>query len=365
MSSPNGRRLLAIREMRGINQTEMAATLQITQPSLSQIEKAERPLSSEVLSRAVEAYGMPEGFFHVLPTVLDVSVATFRKSSSARVRDERRIVRLYREAARVFAATSQASGYHESKIPREVADLDIDAAAAAIRRLAGLAPTAPIPNMVRFLERLGVGVVNTLDTSTVDEHPAHSGISIPHPELHRPLIALPSSQGRGDAIRFTLAHELAHLIWDQSLVGPTKSTRSPEERRAHAFAGALLLPPEALQQRVTESLNLVGYLPIKAEFGISVGAIIMAAKRAGIIASERARSLQIQLSSRGWRDKEPVDVALERPLLFGQTLQRATGGTAPGAEEFTGLPAEILERWTHIELLAPPIELSAWRSRSK
>ena len=52
---------------------------------------------------------------------------------------------------------------------------------------------------------------------------------------------------------------------------------------------------------MSESLNLHGYLPIKATYGISVGAIIMRARDLGILSADRARSLQIQLSSQGWR----------------------------------------------------------------
>lgn len=363
MSIPNGRRLLALRELHSITQTQMASTLGISQPSLSQIEKAERPLPAELMAHAADTYRVPPSFFLVPPTVLEISVATFRKSSAAKVSDERRIVRLYREAARAFSAVSQASGYHEFHAPAEVTDSTaIDDAASALRRLGGVASDAPILNMVRFLERLGIGVVTALDAPSTGDAPTHSGISIPHPDVTRPLIALPTT-GRGDAARFTLAHELAHLLWDQGTTGPSTSTRSPQEKRAHAFAGALLLPTEVLHQRVTDTLNLHGYLPIKAEYGISVGAIIMAAKRANIISADRARSLHIQLSSRGWRNNEPVHVAEERPLLFGQALARATTNPSRSAEDLTGLPTSLLERWTDTELLAPPVQLSAWRNR--
>lgn len=164
-------------------------------------------------------------------------------------------------------------------------------------------------------------------------------------------------------MRFTLGHETAHHIWDQGLTSPSQSTRSAEERRAHAFAGALLLPLPVLKERITPTLNLNGYLPIKAEYGISVGAIIMAAKRAKILTPERARSLQIQLSSRGWRSEEPVQVAPEQPLLFRQALEKITGGSTSSMEALTGLPVEWFERWTGSTFLAPPVDLASWRRR--
>lgn len=366
MNHFNGQRLTALRELNNLSQTQMAASLGVTQSALSQVEKAERPLSAELAHRAAHTYQVPIDFFTVLPTPLETGVATFRKSSKAKITQERRIVRLYREAARVFVLVSEVSKYRPADVTGELAELsDIDHAAATLRQLAGLTPEEPIKNMVRFLERLGIGVVTTLDPTPTDEAAHHTGISIPHPTIMRPLIALPTTP-RGDVARFTLAHELAHLIWDTHLTTPTTSTRSPEEQRAHTFAGALLLPTHVLRERVTETLNLNGYLPIKAEYGISVSAIITAAKKATIITPQRARSLYIQLSSRNWREAEPVSVPTEKPLLFAQALKRTLTITKATPEQLTGLPTETLQHWTHTQLTSTPqqpIQLSQWRAK--
>lgn len=362
MTHPNGRRFLDARELMGLTQAALAAKLGVSQPTVSQIEKAERPLTADLVSRAAQATHLPESFFHIPPNPLDVCVPTFRKSSKAKTIDERRLVRLHREAARVFELASQQSGYHTARLPEDIHTLDEQAAAAAIRTHAGLGPTDPIPNMTRLLERLGFGVIANLDTNRMTVSIAHSGLSIPTTQSQRPLISTPH-QYRGDAMRATLGHELGHHIWDQDVTAPSTSTRSPQERRAHTFASALLLPISILQERVTEGLNLNGYLPIKAEYGISVGAIIMSAKNNKIISPARARSLQIQLSARGWRTDEPVDVPAETPILFKQALERITHHDKHTAEALTGLPAPLLERWTNIRLNSTIIDFQTWRQQ--
>ena len=71
------------------------------------------------------------------------------------------------------------------------------------------------------------------------------------------------------------------------------------EREAHLFAGALLLPAEDMSRTVQRNATLSDFLKIKSGWGASIAASISRARALGIISSERYRSLQIQLSSRG------------------------------------------------------------------
>lgn len=360
---PVGQRLTALRELEGATQTEVAKRLGVGQGMISKIEKGERPFPADLVDRASEAYGLPRAFFFVPPSILGASPPTFRKHSDARVADERRVARLYKEAARAFELASELSGYHESLLPAELADETPEAAAVRVRSLVGVGEREPIRNSARLLERLGFGVVMDLDRGDIAEDPKHAGISIPTLGASRPLVALAKPM-RGEDQRLTLAHELGHHIWDRELARPLTSTRAPEERRAYEFAGALLMPREMIAERVTEDLNLVGFLPIKAEYGVGVDAIIMRAKSLGVLSPERVRSLFIQRSSRGWRNAEPVEVSQERPLLFGQAMERAVGLTQRAVEALTSLPASMVFQW--MERAPEPeavVDLTAWRAR--
>ena len=184
---PNGRRLLALRELLGLTQQDLAHTLGISQPTLSKIEKAERPLSTGLIDRARHHYDLPSQFFHIPPGLLDIGIPTFRKSSTARAGEERRILRTYREAARVWADASEASGYHTNQISPTLTACDVDTAARQIRHLAGIDATAPIGNMTRLLERLGIGVIWRL-TPTDDGPSAHAG-TVPYTHLTLPTNA--------------------------------------------------------------------------------------------------------------------------------------------------------------------------------
>lgn len=340
----SGQRLEALREMFNLTQTGLADRVGVNQSFLSRIEKGERPLPAELVAKLTMAYKVPATFFEVPPTDREGLIQTFWKTSKATAADERRIKRLHREAARIFESISEDSGYRATDFVDPVDHGgNVEQVAAVTRKRIGVTAGAPIMNTARTLERLGVGVVTNLDGLDPDSTD-HKGISMPHSRTGRPLVGLISEMNGADR-RFALMHELGHLIFDQGLSVPIRTRRDPAELRAHQFARAMLLPAEAVSDQISESLNLQGYLGIKAEFGAPVGAIIKRGRDLGLISADRERSLFIQWSSQGWRKNEPVEVATEKPLLLSQALTEVYGSDRSHAARELGLPASLLGQW--------------------
>ncbi len=349
-----GQRLTALRQIYGLTQGDLAERLGVTQSFLSHIARGARPMPESLAVDASREFGLPVSFFTVQQSSAEMGPVTFRKNSRASARDEGRVVALYDEAARVFRAISEESGYRAADLPDPAYyEHDAELLAEAMRSAAGLGPEEPVLNATRALERLGIGVVDNLDHLN-DDTRGHTAVSRPSRHVSRPLVAL-VAEVPGAVKRLTVLHEVGHLVFDRDLAGPVSGTRSAEEKRAYNFAGAYLIPERVVRHRVSETLNLHGYLPIKADYGISVGAIIMRARDLGVISAHRARSLQIQLSSQGWRTNEPVPVADEKPVLFGQALRKVYGkqATAKAAHHLGTAPAWI-NAWTHAHA-EPPV----------
>lgn len=346
---PAGLRFTVLRKILGLTQAGMAEQLGITQPFLSQVSRGERPVPDALMVDASRIFGVPTSFFTVQHVYSDPGPVTFRKNSRASSRDEDRIVALYDEVSRVFDSISERSGYHFADLPDpNDYESDPELVAEAMRHIAGLGPEDPVLNATRSLERLGIGVVDNLDALDAEAR-GHTAVSRPSWRNSRPLIAL-IAEVPGAVKRLTMLHEVGHLIFDRDLSGPVSGTRSLEERRAYKFASAYLLPEKVARNRISETLTLHGYLPIKADYGVSVGAMIIRARDLGIVSSGRARSLQIQLSSQGWRTNEPVSVADEKPLLIGQALRKVYGrqATARAAHDL-GVAPDWINRWIHAE----------------
>lgn len=341
--SLRGSRLTTLRHLDGLTQTDLAGDLGVTQSFLSQVEKGAKALPRDLAVSAADRFDLPVEFFSVPPDVSEAGVATFRKSSKASVRDENLVVSSFGEAARLFRIASEESAYRTADLQDAVVE-DVEETAANLRSMLGLAPTDPVANATRAVERLGVGVIH--DLVPIDRHSGmHDGISRPNTLTNRPLIATVGDQPPVVS-RMTLMHELGHVVYDRNRTVPIRGTRSPEEQRAFRFGGAMLIPATVVRARITESLTLHGYLRVKADYGISVAALIVRACDLGAISAQRKRSLFIQLSSQGWRRAEPVPVAPEKPLLVRQATERGIATDARAVAQATGIRYQQIEQWT-------------------
>ncbi len=347
-ASINGQRFGTLRRLFSLTQKGLAEQLGVGQSFLSQIERGTRPAPALLALTAGEQFGLPESFFTVPTSPLETRPATYRKTSRATVKEDDRIGELYNEASRLFMELSERSGYRTGELP-DPGDFgdDPELVAIRLRQAAGLDATEPVLNVTRSLERLGFGVIDELDEPRHESE--HSGITRPAPWMERPLIAL-TSPAPGGVKRFTLAHEAYHHIADRHLPGPITSRRSAEEVRAFRFAGAFLLPAPVVRERISEHTPLNGYLAVKADYGITVSAMIHRAKDLGVISPGRAKSLYIQWSSSGWRKDEPVDVPDERPMLLAQAAQKVYGRhPVQRAAMDVGTSPAWIQRWCKLD----------------
>lgn len=125
-----------------------------------------------------------------------------------------------------------------------------------------------------------------------------------------------------DRIRFTLLHELAHLLLKFGNV-----TERQKETLCHQFAGAMLLPEETIKAELGEHRNKLSSLElanIKKQYGISMQAIIMRAKDCGIINENYTKQLFFFFKQMNWKVDEPYDYeGVEQSNRFEQLLFRA------------------------------------------
>lgn len=345
-STLRGERFAVLQEIEGLSQAELSGEIGVSQAYLSKMINRERPVPTELAIVAADRFSVPLSFFTVTTPSECEGVATFRKGSRVTARQEKRVTRLLREAARFWKSISEQSDYREVYLPEDLGDPEV--AACQVREEEGLAPEEPIRNLTRLMERRGIGVISQLDPRLSEDSEIsknHAGASLPSSLGTRPLVTLVGGLPGGVA-RLTLAHEFGHLIFDKDRTSQISSTRAPEEVRAFSFGASLLLPRQVLEDRISETATLHQYLPLKAEYGMTVHAIVMHAKRLGIVSPTRARSLYIQMSSMGWRKDEPVQIANEKPLLMWQAASRVwPGSTVTETSEELGVSVDLVRLW--------------------
>jgi Zn-dependent peptidase ImmA (M78 family) len=192
--------------------------------------------------------------------------------------------------------------------PLAFPSLDIDefgspARVATLLRRHWKIPPGPIRNLIQYVESAG-GIVAQLDFGT-DKLDA---VSL-WPREARPLFFI-NSASPTDRWRFTLSHEIAHLVMHSI---PTPDA----EREADDFASEFLMPVDDIRQELSQ-MSLVKAARLKLRWRVSMQAIIRKAHDSGAISARKYRSLYTALSAAGYRKREPGEVGSEAP----QTLQR-------------------------------------------
>ena len=166
-----------------------------------------------------------------------------------------------------------------------------------------------------------------------------------------PLVDYFPEDRSGDRMRFTIAHEIGHLVLHRKR---SPADRTMMEHEAHAFARELLMPADDARESVTSDFTLEDYSAVKAGRGISIAAAVRRAKDVGIIDERRYKSLYVQMSQRHWLKHEPFTVEEEHPILFKQMVGRAFDGlddyrypsvSRTGVEGFLGVSYELLNTW--------------------
>lgn len=139
------------------------------------------------------------------------------------------------------------------------------------------------------------------------------------------------SDAPGDRLRFSLAHEVGHLVRRNAHARSDRpATPRDIEREADYFASALLLPAEAMRREIVSPVTLTSLAALKPRWRVSVQTLIRRAKDLEIITQRQYGYLFEQVGKRGWRLREPpnLDVPVEKPravrkmaeLLYGDPI---------------------------------------------
>jgi Zn-dependent peptidase ImmA (M78 family) len=317
---------------------------------ISQVENGTREASEELVQSIARATSTPRSFFDIMPPDIPFGTLRFRRLASARQTDTKRVKVLFDEAFRVVAELMEGASYPIPNLPMasgEVSADEIENFADLTREALQLDAEGPIKHLTRACERAGIAVVPITLPNADDEETetiGHFGVSC-WPSRDEPALIGYFSGGPGDRHRYTIAHELAHLV----LHSNRRVIKDPE-KEANAFAGALLLPEAAAREIFATPITLSDLWPLKAYWGMSGQALIMRGAKLGLIDEQRKISLFKQLSARGWRKSEPVTVHREEPTLVWRLLGHRFGDPVayPRIAYPLGLQAVILRS------LAPP-----------
>lgn len=308
--------LLRIARLRnGVSQGEAAARLGVPQVTLSRYENGVTVPGDDFIIRAAMVYGLPSSFFRQPDPVFGAPVSVhpmWRKKSDVTVRELDRIVAEINirimHIRRMLESVEYTPHANIPKLDPEDYGGDINQIAGIVRSH-WLLPSGPVENLTAVAEKAGaVVVLSALGGATV------SGVTVSVPGL-LPIILLNEEQP-GDRLRFTLAHEIGHLVMHR-FPNPTMETE------ANDFASALLLPEADVTIALRGKLDLRRLAALKPEWRVSMQALLYRAQSLGLIEKEKAAWLWRQFAMSRMRLREPpeLDFPPEKPAVVSRMVR--------------------------------------------
>lgn len=312
-----GARIKLARKMARMSQRDLAEHVGLSPMAISKYENDKMMPSSDILIKLAKALGVRMEFFLRRGQELEIEPA-YRKHSRMSVKAESAVIAEIQEWLERYLAVEslfphgeiESFSYPDGFSYTVHTVEEAEEAANQLREVWSLGED-PIDNLTELLEARGIKV------GLVDGDNDFTGCTF-WVNDEAPVIAI-KKDIPGDRERFTLAHELGHIMLD---VQPDVD----EEKAAYRFAGAFLVPADAARRElgdVRHNLDPYELYSLKGKYGMSMGAWVYRAKDLGILSEAAAKNIWREFSQRGWRKQEPGEPPpTEEPQRMTRLIRR-------------------------------------------
>jgi Zn-dependent peptidase ImmA (M78 family)/transcriptional regulator with XRE-family HTH domain len=312
----NASLLLLARQYRGKSQAEVAAEARLTQGHYSRIENALLPdgPSAENIDRIAQVLDFPASFFFLPDGLSGLPLSVHPMNRRKTAVGERAMKQIHAELniRLIHLRRYLRAADIQPELPLLSIDVDDGGGPQAIAQMVRKAwsiPDGPLNNLTDYCERAGILVI------WCDLEKGVDGVTMNVRELP-PCIFL-NQHVPADRMRFSLAHELGHIIMH--------TVPSDEiENEANAFASELLVPEKQFRRSlIGQRLTLEWLARQKAYWKTSMAFLLYRAGAVGAVTRHQTEYLWRKLSALGWRTREPqeTDFPHELPTVFPKLVQ--------------------------------------------
>lgn len=322
-----GNRIKRARKALGLSLRDLSDKVDLSHSAIKKYEDNDVVPSSEMLIKLAQALHVRVEYFF-RPDCFTLGNIQYRKHTdmpdrhleeiTAKILDqiERRI-----ELENLFPSLP-IQPFAITDLPKKIdSSEDIEVLADQVREQWHLG-IEPLSDLIDIFEEHGIKVFE-IDNQ---QYAKFDGLSATINQI--PVIVI-GNQWPGDRQRFTLAHELGHILLANRL-----SFNMDEENFCNHFAGAFLFPKKATITLLGEHRNYIEPRELsilKQEFGISMLGILHRAEATGIISNSLYRQIRSEFNERGWNKLEPGEqYPKQKTHIFEQMVFHAL------AEEYIG-----------------------------
>ncbi len=310
------------RELRGVTQAGLSQAIgSISQIELSNLETGRSEITDNHVAKIAKALNLSVSFFKKdEPMVKRISKFYYRKRSTLPAKQQNTIEAQIKLLRSLLLDLLKEVEIDSKALPQwPVGKNNSPEEIAGKARLFFNLDDGPIDNPINLMEQLGIPVVFLNSSSE-----KFSGMTV-QTDINMPIIFLNKNMPN-DHKRFTLAHELGHLIMHIPFSDDPEFMSNLEdldevEKQADRFAGSFLMPGKEIKRQTLYSFTYSRLTELKLYWKVSKQALIYRAKDLGIITPQKFTTLFVELSRNGERKRESLEVPIDEPRLFKEVLQ--------------------------------------------
>lgn len=299
-----GKNLKRIRLLKNLSLKEAGNLLNMTATAISKYEKGEILPDSKKLIDFANAYNVKSIELLKVYNVPKMKFTSFRKKKRLTGQNLELLEELIQDEVAKYLEIIEMNNIDTDNIKLKKYSCnnleDAEKAANDFRNYIKISNKQPISDLINILENLGIIIIQIKNTDNrFDDFDGLSEIvnSIP-------VIVLLDGIKDGARQRFTIAHELGHLVLN------INNDELDEEKLCNRFASALLMPKEATINEFGYSRGNINFFELTAfknEFKVSYTAIVYRLKDLNVISEYLYKKLSIFLSQRiGKNDPNPI-----------------------------------------------------------
>ncbi len=298
------------RDLKDMTQADLAEKSGITQAFISKLEHGlNNQPSDEALERISQVLGFPRPFFFQNEKLLGLPHFHFRKRAKLGAKPLARITAMTNIRQQHIKKLLRS---YEKEIDKPIPQFDLDEKGLSPEQVADrlraywMIPRGPINNVVNLIENAGGIVVATNLSNLLD------GLSFRAEGL--PPIFFMNKEVTGDRFRFSLAHELGHMVMHNV---PDDDEKMEDE--AHRFAAAFLMPASEIKPYIV-NVKIGGLGRVKAYWKVSIKSLIKRMSDLKLITPSQYKFMNIQYG-KFFREGEPVSIDVEKPHRLVEMIQ--------------------------------------------
>lgn len=300
------------RGARGMTQADVAMAANVSQAMLSKVENRLIPPTPELATRLAQALRFPVEFFYQAERAHGFPHYHHRKRAALGTKALAKVHAIINIRRQHIARLLKSFG---AEVEKPIPSIDLDekevspADSARMVREYWMLPRGPVDNVTAVIEA-GGGVVVVTDFGT----PMLDGISFRAAGL--PPIFVMNSEVPGDRYRFSLAHELGHMVM-HALPGDEDEKM---EQQADEFASAFLMPSVEIKPHLVPP-SIEKFARAKGYWKVSIKAMIRRARDLRLMSPDDYKRLSVSYSKAGYSRGEPFPLERESPALLPKMVE--------------------------------------------